>query len=357
MKKILALLLVLVLAVTFVSCGNGGTTDLENANDGTDVDISTDVSEEQNDSDVGNQDITKEQDAVNLAGLKGPTSMGLVKLLSDNEEGITNNKYNFTMAGNADEIAPKLIKGELDIAAVPANLASVLYNNTDGKVKVLAVNTLGVVYIVEKGGVVSELADLKGKTVYATGKGQTPEYTLKYILEANGINPETDLTIEFKSEPTEVVSLLQNDPTGVAMLPQPYVTVAGNSVEGLSTVINLNEEWDKLDNGSKLVTGVVVARSEFVENNPDTVKAFLEEYEASVDYVNTNTEEASALIEKYGIVKAPIAKKALPFCNITFIKGNEMKSAVSGYLSILEKQNAKAIGGKLPAEDFYYVNE
>ncbi|MDO5445005.1 MAG: ABC transporter substrate-binding protein [Eubacteriales bacterium] len=292
---------------------------------------------------------------IRIAGLKGPTSMGLVKLMEDSENGISANSYEFTLAGSADEVTPKLIKGELDIAAVPANLASVLYNNTDGAVKLLAVNTLGVLYILEKGDSVSSVADLKGKTIYATGKGSTPEYTLRYILQENGIDPDKDVVIEFKSEPTEVVALLSQAESGIAMLPQPYVTVAQGSVEGLHIVIDLTDAWNKLDNGSMLITGVIVGRSDFIDSHKDAVDSFLEEYRESADYAVNNTAETAQLIEKYGIVKAAVAEKALPFCNLTFMAGDEMIAPLSGYLQTLFDQNPKAVGGKLPGEDFFYL--
>lgn len=292
------------------------------------------------------------QHEITLAGLKGPTTMGLVKLLSDSESGIAANKYQYTMAAAADEITPKLVKGELDIAAVPANLASVLYNNTKGEIQLLAVNTLGVIYLCEKSGTVKSLSDLKGKTIYATGKGSTPEYTLKYLLNKNGLDPEQDVTIEWKSEPTEVVAMMTKSADAVAMLPQPFVTVALSQVKGLKIAANLGEEWQKL--GSELVTGVIVARKDYVKNNPEAVASFLTEYQASTAWVNANAADAAKLIEQYGIVKAPIAEKALPLCNITYMAGAEMKTAVSSYLQILMDQNPKAIGGALPGDDFYY---
>ena len=171
-------------------------------------------------------DTEAEKETIRIAGLKGPTSIGLVKVMNDNADGKAANKYEFTIAGSADEITPKLNKGELDMAAIPANLASVLYNNTNGAIKVLAINTLGVLYIVEKGDTVKSVADLKGKTIYATGKGSTPEYTLRYILSKNGVDPDNDVTIEWQSEPTAVVPLLKANDNAIAMLPQPYVTVA-----------------------------------------------------------------------------------------------------------------------------------
>lgn len=289
-----------------------------------------------------------------IAGLKGPTSMGMVKLMQDAEDGTAKNNYTFTIAGSADEITPKLTQGELDIAAVPANLAAVLYNNTKGAVQLLAVNTLGVIYIVEKGDSVQSLADLKGKTIYATGKGSTPEYALKYILSENGIDPDKDVTIEWKTEPTEVVQTLAQADGAIAMLPQPYVTVAQGQVEGLRVAVDLNQAWNDLDNGSLFLTGVLVVRTEFAKEHPEQIDAFLKEYEASTQWVNANVADAAQLVEKYDIVKAAVAEKAIPACNITYIAGQQMKDATTGYLQVLFDQNPKSVGGQLPDDGFYY---
>lgn len=292
---------------------------------------------------------------IRIGGLKGPTSMGLVKLMEDDETGVSANDYEFTISGSADEVTPKLIQGEMDIAAVPANLAAVLYNNTEGAVELLAVNTLGVIYIVEKGESVQSVADLAGKTIYATGKGSTPEYALRYILSENGVDPDKDVTIEWKSEPTEVVATLSAAEEGVAMLPQPFVTVAQASVEGLRVAIDLTKAWDDLDNGSMLITGVLVVRRDFAEAHPQALAKFLEEYEASTAFANENNADAAQLIEKFGIVKAAVAEKALPFCNITFIAGEDMRAPMDGYLQVLFDQNPKSVGGALPGADFYYA--
>lgn len=300
-------------------------------------------------------DTEAEKETIRIAGLKGPTSIGLVKVMQDNADGKAANKYEFTIAGSADEITPKLNKGELDMAAIPANLASVLYNNTNGAIKVLAINTLGVLYIVEKGDTVKSVADLKGKTIYATGKGSTPEYTLRYILSKNGVDPDNDVTIEWQSEPTAVVPLLKANDNAIAMLPQPYVTVAQSNVEGLNIALNLTDEWGKIEGSGALVTGVLVARTEFVEKHPDAVKKMLNEYAASSEYVNANIDDAAALVEEFDIFKAAIAKKAIPYCNIKVITGDEMRTSLSSYLAVLFEQNAKAVGGKLPDDAFYYV--
>lgn len=295
---------------------------------------------------------------VNVAALKGPTAMGMVDFMDKADSGaLADNSYHFEIAAAVDEVTPKLVQGQVDIAAVPANLASVLYNNTEGKVEVLAVNTLGVIYIVESGDTVSEIGDLKGKTIYASGKGATPEYALNYILTQNGIDPEKDVAIEWKSEHAECLSALMAEENAIAMLPQPFVTTAQTKSDKIRVALDLTQEWDKLGVDSSLLTGVVVARKEFVESNPAAVGAFMEHYEASVKFVNENVEDAAALIGKYDIVPEAVAVKAVPDCNIVFITGDEMKQKLSGYLAVLLEQNPKAVGGKLPGDDFYYAHK
>lgn len=303
-------------------------------------------------------DIPAQQDnvTVRIGALKGPTSMGLVKLLDDAGNGMTENRYEYTMAAAADELTPKFLKGELDILAVPANLGSVLYNNSDGEVLVIAVNTLGVIYIVEKGGSQTEsIADLKGQTIYATGKGTTPEYVLRYLLAQNGLDPDKDISVEWKSEPTEVIAQMSAEDHAVAMLPQPFVTVAAGQLDGLHIAVDMTEAWNALDNGSRCITATLIVRRAFADEHPEAVKNFLKEYKTSNDFTNNSPAEAAALIEQYGIVKAAVAEKAIPYCNLVCITGNDMKTALSGYLGILGTQNAKAIGGQLPADDYYLI--
>ncbi len=294
-----------------------------------------------------------------IGALKGPTAMGMVSFMEQADSGaLTDNRYEFSIAAAMDEVNPKLARGELDIAAVPANVASVLYNNNQSGFEVLAINTLGVLYIVESGDTVSSVEDLRGKTIFASGKGATPEYALNYILKSNGIDPTTDVTIEWKSEHAECLSALMAQENAIAMLPQPFVTTAQTKSDKIRVALDLTKEWDALqkdnENPSALITGVVVARREFVEQNPQAVSAFLDHYKESVDFVNSNTEQAAELVGKYNIVTAEVAKKALPACNITFLEGQEMKQKLSGYLSVLLEQNPQSVGGALPGDDFYF---
>lgn len=296
-----------------------------------------------------------EQTTFRIASLKGPTTIGMVKLMNDAEEGMVKHDYQFEVYGTADEIVPKLVNGELDVALVPCNLASVLYNKTEGAVQVAAINTLGVIYVVESGDTVQSIEDLAGKTVYSTGKGTTPEFALNYVLNQNGINPGNDVTIEYKSESTEIAAMLETADDTIAVLPQPYVTVVQMQNDEVRVALSLTEEWDKVSTDSSMVTGVVLARKAFIEENPIAFNEFLEEYSASTDYVNANIEEASVWVEKYGIVaKAPIAAKAIPACNITYIDGEEMKTMVSGYLKVLFDANPQSVGGALPDDEFYF---
>ena len=303
-----------------------------------------------------------------VAAMTGPTGMGLVQLMDQfgvvetmqseplaEEKSANGGSYNFLLAGTADAISPLLIKGELDAACVPANLASVLYNKTEGEIVTLGINTLGVIYVVDKGESIQSLEDLKGKTVVSAGKGSVPEYAFRYVLAQNGIDPDKDLTIEWKSEQAECVAALASGAAEIAVMPQPYVTVAQGKVEGLRVALSLTEEWEKLDNGSAMLTGVVVARKSFIEEQPAAIEAFLKDYAASVEWVNGNTAEAAQSIGNYGIVAAAVAEKALPYCNIVCITGEEMQEMLSGYLAALAEQAPQAVGGKVPADDFYFI--
>lgn len=334
-KKAGALMLALALTLALASCGQQET--------------QTEEPEE----------VTGESYAV--AALKGPTAMGLVKLMSDAESGAElTNDYTFTLAASADEVSPKLMQGELDIACVPANLAAVLYQKTGGEIVTLGINTLGVLYIVENGNAVTSMADLAGKTIVASGKGSTPEYALRYLLRENGVDPDGGVVIDWKSEHSECVSALATGAATIAMLPQPFVTVAQSKLQDLRVALDLTEEWDALDNGSALLTGVVVARKDVVEENPAAIDAFLADYAQSVEWVNANTTDAAALIGDYGIVDAAVAEKALPACNIVCITGAEMKEKLSGYLQVLFAEDPSSVGAQagddagLPGDDFYY---
>ncbi len=295
---------------------------------------------------------------IRLASLKGPTTMGLVKLLDEAENGGLSYEVESSIYGTADEVSALLINGELDMAAIPANLASVLFNKTEGAIKVAAINTLGVLSVLELGDSVNSISDLAGKTVYSTGKGTTPEYSLNAILSGNGIDPETGLTVEFKSEATEIAALLSGETAvsgTIAVLPQPYATTVLMANPEARIALSLSDEWEKASLDGRLVTGVLVVSSDFAENNPELLEAFLADYESSASWVNENQEDAAELIADIGIVpKSEVALKALPYCSITFISGSAMKADLSAYLGALFEQNPQSVGGTLPDDSFYY---
>lgn len=296
----------------------------------------------------------EEKTTIRIGGLSGPTSMGLVKLMEDSASDKLINTYEFAqLSTDPSTFVAPLAKGEIDIAAVPSNLASVIYNKTQGQVVALAVNTLCVLDIVERGEDVQSIADLKGKTIYATGQGATPEYTLKYILSKNDLEAQKDVTIQWCADTTEALSYITKDDKAIAMLPQPFVTVAMSKVEGLRVALDLNDEWNKVNDECKQVTGVIVARKEFVDEYPNQVQEFLDEYKKSIEYLDTNPDESAELIEKYGIVPSAIAKQAIPKCHIVYEIKDEMKTSLGGFLSVLYDANPASIGGKLPEDDFY----
>ena len=294
--------------------------------------------------------------AVRIAGLKGPTTMGLVNLLEMEKKGTASLDYDLQLYGAADEIVPKLIKGELDMAAIPANLAATLYQKTNGGIQVMAVNTLGVLYVVEKGDTVHSFADLKGRTILSTGKGTTPEYVLRYLLKKNGLDPDKDVKIEYYSEASEVTAqMAATKKDAIAVLPQPYVTAAQIKDSSLRVVLDLTKEWNKVCD-TQLITGVTVVRKAYAEAHPEVVTAFLNDYKQSVDAANNDLDGTAALCERVGVVaKAAIAKKALPKCNIVCRTGAEMQKDVAAYLQVLYDASPAAVGGKLPDSGFYWT--
>lgn len=286
---------------------------------------------------------------VKVGSLKGPTSIGLAQMLHENDT----EHYSFTMETQADVLTASIANGSLDIALIPANVASVLYNKTQGGISVIDINTLGVLYMVSGDPSITSMKDLAGKTIYTTGAGTTPEYVLSYLLEQNGLKDK--VTVEFKSEASEVAALLAADSKNVGMLPQPFVMAALSQNEALSIVLDMTAEWNALNNGSLLVTGVTIVRNEFLKEHPDAVTRFLKDHTASVEFVNSDVETAAEYVAEAGIIeKAPVAQKAIPYCNIVCITGTEMKNALSGYLNVLFEKEPKSVGGTLPGDDFYY---
>lgn len=302
-------------------------------------------------------DLHSEAVTMRIGSLKGPTSIGLLFLMEEAQKGEAQGNYEFTMAVQADELLSLMAKGDLDVALLPANVASVLYQRMEGQLAVIDINTLGVLYMVTGDSSIGSVEDLKGRTIYLTGKGTTPDHVLHYILSGNGLS-EDDCKLEYKSEATEVAVLLAEDPKAVGLLPQPFVTAACAQNQALSVVLDMNEEWTKLqgEDGSRMVTGVTVVRKAFLEENEAAVKTFLLEHQESAEKINGDPAAGASMAVEAGIIaKEPIAQKAIPACNITYIDGNAMKQALAGYLSVLYEQNPAAVGGKLPAEDFYYV--
>lgn len=348
MKKILSLLLAFSLALSLAACGGSASSAASGAA----------VSEAASSAAASEAAAAlSATEPLRIAGLKGPTTMGLVNLLSMEQAGTAAMDYDLQLYGAADEIVPLLIKGELDMAAIPANLAATLYQKTNGGIRAVAVNTLGVLYVVEQGDTVHTMADLKGRTILSTGKGTTPEYVLRYLLAANGLDPDKDVDIQYYSEATEVTAQMAAAQDAIAVLPQPYVTAAGLKDDTLRVALDLTAEWDKVAD-TQLITGVTVVRKAYAEEHPDVVAAFLADYAQSVNAANTDLDGTAALCEEQGVVaKAAIAKKALPNCNIVCLTGEELKADAAGYLQVLYDADPAAVGGALPGEDFYWTAE
>lgn len=285
---------------------------------------------------------------IKVATLNGPTGIGMTYMMENPE------KYQISIYQSPDELVSKVVTGEVDIAAVPSNMASVLNNKTEGGVKAIATNTLGILSILENGGSVNSIEELVGKTIIASGQGGVPEYALRYLLNAKGINPDTDVTINWLGNHTDVMTAMLAEENSIAMLPQPFVTVALSKSEKVHAILNLNDEW-KATVKQELPMGVVIAQSEFIKERKSDLNDFIKTYSDSVNLVNQEPKAASELIVKYGFISdAAVAEKAIPNCNIVMITGDENKELLNNFYKILFEMEPKSIGGKLPDEGFFY---
>ena len=364
-KRILSLLLCLTLGLGVTACGPVAdrTPDASSPEQTTGQ---TDGAGEQNTApDSTPTDAEEPAVPVRFAFLSGPTGVGAVKLLADNESGAAHNDYEVTLAADNSEISAKLINGELDIACMASNVAANLYNKTNGDVTALCLSTLGVLYILERGEKgftpgVKSISDLKGKTVYAIGQSANPQYVLEHLLKQNDLDPATDVEIIWKTAEEVQAALLTGD-AQYAMLPVPAATAvqikAGKTQDrAVVSVLDLTEEWNKVTNSGVLTMTTVVARTEFVREHPQAVAAFMVDYQNSIEYVKGNVESAAELVEQFGIVpSAAIAAKAIPDCNLIYITGEAMRDQIQGYYQVLFEANPAAIGGGIPDDAFYYM--
>ena len=353
-KKLLAMLLALSMAFALTACKKSAEEPSVSPSD------SVTESAEPSESPSAESSTPVMGEDVRLAVLSGPTGIGAAKLLSDSDADATVNHYEYTIAADNSELVAGLTGSDpaFDIATVASNVAVNLYNKTDGGVKIIALGTLGVLHILESGGneTVSSVADLAGKTIWAVGQGANPEYVLRYVLSENGLDPDKDVTLLF-ADAAEITQKLMTGEAEVAMLPVPAATAAILKSEGkVRAALDMTEEWNALNTGSQLIMTAVVARTEFIERHPDAVSLFLEEYAGSIDYVNTNVDDAAELVAGFGITpSAPIAKQAIPQCHLTYIAGKDMGPAISGYYDILWQADPAAVGGSLPDDGIYYV--
>ena len=307
--------------------------------------------------DVSSVPAVTEKTDVNVAVLKGPTALGMLKLMNDDKLDAATNDYNFEVFAAADQLVPNIVNKSIDIAAVPTNLAAKLYKVTEKNVSIIAVNTLGVLSIVTNGVAIDSIDDLRGKTIYATGKGATPEYALNYILEKSGLEIGKDVTVEYKGEDSELAALVIKGDAQIAMLPQPFVTQVTTKNANVKIALDLSKEWKKLPDNSEneLVMGCLVVRNDFLKENKAAVDAFLSEYQISTSFANDKIEETAQFAGDFSIMDAAVVEKAIPYCNITYIDGEDMKKSVSAYLNTLLAADPVSIGGALPADDFYYA--
>ncbi len=298
----------------------------------------------------------KEVPNVSVAVLSGPTGVGAVNLWNNAENGNTKLNYSFSLSAGNDQIIANDVSGKADIAAVATNMAAALWNKTNGKITLLAVNTGSVLNILSKTKI-NSFSELKGKEIYLTGEGATPEYALKYLLKSNGINPEADVKLNFVEEGSALTAVWakKESENAVILAPEPVATAILTKYKNAVRCFNLGEEWEKRGGGSELLMGGIIVNNDFLKNNKEAVKTFLTEYRESIEKAKTDIPGTAKLMAEKGIAaNEKIAEKSLPNMALMYLDGNEMKEKLSGYFEVLYNANPKSIGGKLPANDFYY---
>lgn len=347
-KSLITALLVFCSLCLFTACSDGGQPEVQQQDTGA-ADAAQQPAPETVDTIQPN--LTPDH-TFSLTLLKGPTGMGAAPLLGQSSRGMTENGYDVTIAATPDQAASSLVKGETDLAALPINLAANLYQKLDGDLQILAVNTLGVLYVLENGDSVQTVQDLDGKTLYATGQGSTPEYILNAILAGNGLQ---NVTVEYLSEHSELAAWLVEGKADLGMLPEPNVSVALQKSQQLRRALDLTAAWEALYPDAPLVQGCIVAKKSLIETAPEAIDAFLAEYRQSVDYAIDEPQNAGWYMAEFGILdNADIAEQAIPNCNLCCITGTEMQQAADHMFQILYEADPAAIGGELPAADIYY---
>lgn len=299
-----------------------------------------------------------EEEKVNMTigTLRGPTGMGMAQLMENASTEASQLAYTFDVLGSPDDLVGKIISGEVDVAAVPTNMALLLYNRTEGAIQLAAVNTLGVLYLLENGDEIQSIEDLRGKTVNTSGKGASPDYIFQYLLNENGLKVDEDLNLDYNLEHADLAAAMVEGDVKIGLLPQPHVTTAMVRNPDLRIALDLTHEWEQTTpDNTTLPMGVIIVQKSFIASHPEAFELFLTEYAASVAFVNNNLDEGAELIEKYGILpSAAIAKAAIPNSNIVFMDAQDAKVNLEKFYEILFEFEPRSIGGKLADEGFYY---
>lgn len=301
-----------------------------------------------------NTNIETQKTNISIAVLKGPTGLGMLNLMEKNNNGEAHNNYEISLYGDPSQIVGMVSNGEVEIAALPTNIAASLYNKMSGGISLMAINTLGVLYVLSDNDDIKTVSDLKNSTIFISGQGATPEYALDYILKRNGLEPGNNVDIQFKSEHSELAALMILSNIKLGMLPEPFVTQVTLKNPNVKVVLDINEEWNKIEDYSDLSMGCLIVTNDFANKNESAVENFLKEYKESVEYTNNNVYDSAKLSNKYDIMPEETARIAIPKCNIVYIDGAEMKEKTNNFLKILYSSNPKSIGGNLPNDQFYY---
>jgi NitT/TauT family transport system substrate-binding protein len=291
---------------------------------------------------------------INIASLKGPTSIGMIKMHEDHPslgESITTN---YEIVASPDIMISKILSKEVDIATLPTNVAAKLYNK-GLNLKLAAIVGENVLYVLSQGNKITSWESLKGKKINVISKGSTPDVVFRYLLKKNNIDPVTDVNLDYSVEQVELSQLMISGKADLAILPEPFVTMVLTKNSNVNLAFDFGKEWAKVRNGQSLPMSCLVINADLAKSNPEAITAFLEKYKESIQWVNSNIGDAAKLVEKFKIgMDAVTAQEAIPRCNIKYTDSNQSKDLVNDYMKTMFDFSPEDIGGKIPDEKFYY---
>jgi|LGOV01.1.fsa_nt_gb NitT/TauT family transport system substrate-binding protein len=300
------------------------------------------------------ENIENDKTFIKVAAPIGSPTLSIIKMFKDSLMIGSNTEVAYECVKSPDLMASKIMSGEIDIALVPSNLAIKMYNKGIDY-KYAATGVWGVLYIISSEDITT-WEDLKGKEINIIGRGLTPDIVTRYLLKANGLEPDKDVKFNYVNGASELAQLFISGESTLSIMPEPMLSKVMMKKCDTKIVLDLQEEWTKVsgNNDSYPQAGIFI-KNELIENHPELVEEFLLKYEESIKWVNENPSLAGEYSEEFKTgLNAELVKKAIKRSNISYKNAIDSEKALISYYEVLLNFSPDTIGGKLPDDNFYY---